>query len=231
MTKDKIREILDLMNNLQECLLSLPDDMLLNIDPRDNQSLEEGFAFIKAYNKSLTFYSHCSSEITKQIKGHFAIDPEIDDLEEADSSNESRERVIMELDKSEAHHLSESFTYKRPYGFMLFEKAYRGVTTWKKLYLLFLEFMQKRDPALFATLPQNDKFISKRGKPLFSPDHSSLRSAEKVADGIYAEVNLSANNLRDNLHDILDLYGIDPQEMKIYLREDRDADSCLGDQE
>ncbi|MEI6222966.1 MAG: hypothetical protein WCP97_09475 [bacterium] len=35
---DKIKQILDTLNNLQENLLSLPDDMLLSIDPRDNDS-------------------------------------------------------------------------------------------------------------------------------------------------------------------------------------------------
>lgn len=39
MTKDKIKDILDMIDTLQEQLLSLPDDMLLCIDPRDNESL------------------------------------------------------------------------------------------------------------------------------------------------------------------------------------------------
>ena len=35
MTANKIKEIIDMLNTLNEYLLSLPDDMLLNIDPRD----------------------------------------------------------------------------------------------------------------------------------------------------------------------------------------------------
>ena len=50
---DKIKQILDTLNNLQENLLSLPDDMLLSIDPRDNESLAQGTQFIMAYNDSL----------------------------------------------------------------------------------------------------------------------------------------------------------------------------------
>jgi len=42
MTKDKIKEILDRIDTLQEQLLSLPDEMLLSIAPRDNESLEQG---------------------------------------------------------------------------------------------------------------------------------------------------------------------------------------------
>jgi tetrahydromethanopterin S-methyltransferase subunit B len=36
MTKEKIKAILDRIDTLQEQLLSLPDDMLLSIDPRTN---------------------------------------------------------------------------------------------------------------------------------------------------------------------------------------------------
>jgi len=53
MTQNKIKEILDTLNNLQENLLSLPDDMWDNIDPRDNESLKPGTQFIMEYNDNL----------------------------------------------------------------------------------------------------------------------------------------------------------------------------------
>lgn len=39
--QNKISSILDMMNDLQENLLALPDDMLLSVDPRDNEFLEK----------------------------------------------------------------------------------------------------------------------------------------------------------------------------------------------
>jgi len=59
----------------------------------------------------------------------------------------------------------------------------------------------------------NDKFISKRGNPLFAADLSRFQ----------VEVNLSANNIRNNIKDLLQEFTIPPSELKIYLREDRDA--------
>jgi len=46
MTQNQIKEIMDMLNTLQEDLLSLPDEMLLNIDPRDNESIENGMQCI-----------------------------------------------------------------------------------------------------------------------------------------------------------------------------------------
>lgn len=51
MTETNIKGILDRINALQEDLLSLPDDILLNIDPRDNESLENGTQFLKSFNR------------------------------------------------------------------------------------------------------------------------------------------------------------------------------------
>jgi hypothetical protein len=45
-----------------------------------------------------------------------------------------------------------------------------------------------------------------------------------VKDDIHAESNLSANSIRDLMKKLLETFGIPEAEMKIYLREDRDAE-------
>ena len=221
--QNKIKEILDTLNNLQENLLSLPDDMLLSIDPRDNESLEQGTQFIKAYNNSLSQFTESSARIAQMVKAHFGINPEEDDVVKESGNRLQRERLIAELDQTVPHTLNENFTYKRPYGFILGETAYKGLKTWKTLYLLVLDMLQTTDPEKFAALPETERFISNRGNPLFSIDQTILRVGEKLPSDLYAEVNLSANMIRDNLHDLLEHFGLDPRTMKIYLREDRDA--------
>ena len=67
MTQDKIKEILDMLNTLTEYLLSIPDDMLLVIDPRDNESLQD-MQFIMKFNDSLSEFTKSSSSIDAQIK-------------------------------------------------------------------------------------------------------------------------------------------------------------------
>ena len=220
---DKIKQILDTLNNLQENLLSLPDDMLLSIDPRDNESLAQGTKFIMAYNDSLSQFTGSSAKIAQMIKAHFGINPEEDDVVKESSNRQQRERLIAELDKTEPHYLGENFTWKRPYGFILGETAYKGLKTWKTLYLLVLNMLQATDPAKFAAIPETERFISNRGKPLLSSNEDDLRLGEQLDSGLYAEINLSANALLKYIKELLEHFGLDPRRMKIYLREDRDA--------
>lgn len=201
----------------------MPDDMLLSIDPRDNESLAQGTQFIMAYNDSLSQFTGSSAKIAQMVKAHFGINPEEDDVVKESSNRQQRERLIAELDQTAPHTLNENFTYKRPYGFILGETAYKGLKTWKTLYLLVLNMLQTADLEKFAALPETERFISNRGNQLFSANQVILCVGEKLPSCLYAEVNLSANMIRDNLHDLLEHFGLDLRTMKIYLREDRDA--------
>lgn len=51
-----------------------------------------------------------------------------------------------------------------------------------------------------------------------------MRIAEQIPGGMFADINLSANYLAKVMINLLHFYQIDIQSMKIYLREDRDAD-------
>lgn len=223
MTQDKIKAILDMLNTLQEDLLSLPDDMLLSIDPRDNESLESGTQFLKAFNESLNHFADSASRIEVKIKEYFGINPEEEDVEKETVDRQKRERIVKELDKTARHSLDENFTYKRPFGFILENAAYKGIKTWKNLYLHVLKILREKDPEKFSYLPKEERFISNHGNPLFSREKSKLRIEEEVAPEFYAEINLSANNIRDNIKALLDYFQIEPDNMQIFLREDRDA--------
>jgi hypothetical protein len=50
-----------------------------------------------------------------------------------------------------------------------------------------------------------------------------LRKALEVEPGLYAESNLSANRIRDMIRQLLAALEIPAEEMKFFLREDRDA--------
>ena len=49
-------------------------------------------------------------------------------------------------------------------------------------------------------------------------------SHQEVVPGLFAEVNLSANHLRNLIRDLLKTFQIPETEITIYLRQDRDAD-------
>lgn len=223
MTQTNIKQILDRLNTLQEQLLSLPDDMLLSVDPRDNDSIERGMAFIMAFNNNMQQFTQSASKISQQIKQHFGINPEEEELEQETENRSKRERIVKELDKTQAFSLNDDFTYKRPFGYVLPNKAVKGIKTWKSLYISILSHLQTINPEIFVKLPTNEKFISKRGNPLFSTSGNELRVPEKLNQNFFIEVNLSANMIRNNIRELLNHFDISPSILKIYLREDRDA--------
>lgn len=224
MTEEKkINVLLDMLDTVQEGLLSLPDDMLLSIDPRDNESLKQGTDFITEYNDALGEFSRHAACIAEMIKRHFAINPEEEEVEKESANRQKRDRIIKELDRSAPHFLGENFTYKRPYGFILGNAAYKGLKTWKNLYMQVLGILRERNPEKFAGLPDESRFFSRRGNPLFSRTGKELRGAHEYLPGFFVEVNLSANYILKGVEALLDHFGIPAGELKLYLREDRDA--------
>ena len=182
----------------------------------------EGAGFLKKYNTNLSHFSSSSQALAEQIKAHFGVNPEIADVEVEITDQEKKNLIIKELDKTEPHSLDEIFTYKRPYGFVLQDSAYKGIKTWKNLYMLVLDYLYKKDKELFQSLPTEKKFISNRGNPLFSLNQKDLRVAD-TSNGLFVEVNLSANSLTKKLATLLVHFKIPQSQIRIYLREDRDA--------
>lgn len=226
MPSKKIQEILgllDRLNALQEQLLSVPDDMLLEINPRDNESLDSGVKFIKAYNDNINIFCESARVVENQLKEHFKVNPEEQDIIVESADRQKRERIIAELDKETAYSLDDNFTYKTPYGFILGNTAVKGLKTWRSLYLHILEHLQKADKERFETIPDQETLVSNRGNFYFTRNISDVRYPHKINDNFYIEFNLSANNIRNNIKMLLEYFQIDSSALKIYLSKDRDA--------
>ena len=103
MNQNNMKEILDMLNILNEDFLSLPDEMLLDINPRDNESLDKGLNFIKEFNDNLSQFTTVSNKIEFQIKKYFGINPEEEDLEKEVAKDNESKRIIKELDESVPH--------------------------------------------------------------------------------------------------------------------------------
>ena len=176
-----------MLNTLNEYFLSLPDDMFLDINPRDNNSLETGVNFIKEFNNSLLYFTTGSNEIEAQIKNYFSINIE-EDIQKENIDDGRSIRSIKELDNSKSYSLDEDFTYKRPFGFVLQGSAYKGLKTWKGLYVSVLKELQAIDISRFSGLTEEEDFISSRGNHLFSSKPEGLRVSEKLATDFYTAV-------------------------------------------
>lgn len=220
---DTIRNILERLDQVREDLLALSDDIWQSIDHNDPAALEEGVAFKRDYNGKMAAFDQLAGELSALVQQFTAV--RLDATEPAGHQTpQAAARVIRDLDCREAHTLDEDFTYKRPYGFQLEDEAQSGVSTWRRLFELVCLHLQRRDPERFATLPSHRNFISRRGNPQFSHDPQMLRSAMPLPDGIYAEANLSANHLCMQIKSLLVVFGFGQTALRIYLRQDRDAD-------
>ena len=221
---DRIRTILERLDQTREDLLALSDDIWLSIDHNDSAALEEGVAFKKAYNAKLSAFDQLAGELSTLVQQFTAV--KLDPTDAAPlPTPQATERVIRDLDQRQAYGLESDFTYKRPYGYQLGDAAQANVRTWRQLFEIICRHLARLDPERFARLPDMPDFTTRRGNPNFSRDPLVLRSAMALPSGIYAEINLSANHLRDQIKALLDTFGIERQSLRIYLRQDRDADS------
>ncbi len=223
--KETIRAILTDMERVRENLLSLSDDIWLSIDHNDSEALQDGVRFKLAYNEKMAAFDQVSTDLSALVQQFTDVSldqPSAPAGEELD--DEANQRLIRELDREKPHNLYEDFRYKRPYGFVLQGKAHTEIVTWRRVLELVCRRLDAYKPELMTALPDHPEFISNRGNRSFSTHPEDLRSAMMVTADLYTEANLSANSIRDVIRKMLQTFEVSETEMKIYLRQDRDAD-------
>lgn len=217
--EQRIQNILEQLEETNEDLLALSDDIWLSIDHNDNEALQESIKFKEEYNKKLAAFHRLSDEIEELVRNFTGLSREAE--ESAEVASAENERIIKALDKKKKHSLDQDFKYKRPYGFTIEGKAYQNVRSWRKMYLLTLKYLDNRYSS-FDSILNASTFISNRGNKDFSQSRRDLRKAIDINGSIYAEANLSANQIRDRIVKLLDYFEVNNEEFVIYLREDRD---------
>jgi len=219
---ERTLQILRDLEAVRENLLALSDEIWLSIDHNDADALEEGVEFKRAYNSKLAAFDALSTELSQLVQKFTRVDL-ADDEESGDDDSQSNDRIIEQLNREQPHSIHEDFTFKRPHGIILDGAATTGITTWRRLYEIVCGMLIRRDRELFLSLIYHDKLVSSRGHRQFTTDPGELRSPSRLDEGIYTEINLSANGLRDVIRNLLDIYGLPRERLQIFLREDRDA--------
>jgi len=221
-TADRTRQILEDLEAVRENLLAVSDDIWDSIDRQDLAGFDEGVKFMRTYLEKMTGFDQFATEISAMIQDYTSVRLEAQEESGLDD-RESNERIIQELNREEPHSIGEDFTYKRPHGFILCEQGASGLTTWQRVYKLVCQQLLHRDAQRMRSLVENPDFISNRGHHSFSRDPLPLTRALEIEPGLFAESNLSANGIRDMIRELLEAFEIPKDEMKIYLRQDRDA--------
>jgi EAL domain-containing protein (putative c-di-GMP-specific phosphodiesterase class I) len=221
-SSERTRQILEDLEAVRENLLALSDDIWKSIDHNDPAALDAGVEFKRSYNAKVAAFDQIAADISSLVQQYTSITLEAGE-ETGALDREHNERIIAELNREEPHTLDEDFTFKRPHGFILDGQGTTGITTWRRLFELVCKQLLQRDVARFRALPENPDFISNRGKGYFSRSADELRYAWEIEKGLYAEVNLSANGLKDMMRRLLKEYELPTASLRLFLREDRDA--------
>lgn len=219
---ERTRAILEDLEAVRENLLALSDDIWDSIEHNDPEALEEGVDFKRAYNTKAAEFDRIATEISNLVQRYTSIS--LESAEETGSDDrQQNERIVAELNREQPHAINEDFTFKRPHGFILQGQGTTGVKTWQRIYELICRELYRRDPARFRGLHDDPDLVTNRGNPTVSEDPAILRKALPIADGVYVEANHSANALRNVLQKLLAAYDVPLDEVRIFLREDRDA--------
>ena len=218
----QVKGLLDQLEEVREQLLAFADDAFHSIDYRNPEQLARGTAFIGEFNERLTTFDQLAAELSRMIQQHTHLSI-ADTPPTLPTDRAEFERITRELDTATPHSIDESFTYKRPYGFILRQHAYKDLLTWKQLYEALCRILADLDPDRWAAVPDNPAFTSAQNRKAFSRDPRDLRGPLPAVRGIYPEAHYSANSIRDNIAKLLAGFGIGHTELKIYLRQDRDA--------
>jgi hypothetical protein len=217
----RTREILEDLEASRENLLALSDEIWLSIDHNDPEGLEEGVSFKRAYNEKMSAFDTLASELSTMIQQFTSV--RLEEHEEIGDDEGENIRIIQALNRDEPHSIDEDFTFKRPHGFILEGQGTTGITTWQRLYELVCRQLYQRDIGRFVSLVDNPDFISNRGHHSVTRDAGSLRKALPVGDRLFVECNLSANDIRNMLRRLLAAFEIEPDQLQLFLRQDRDA--------
>jgi len=216
------REILEDLETVRENLLALSDDIWAGIDRQDLRAFDEGVGFMRSYVEKTAEFDRLAADISGLIQKYTQVSLEASE-ETGEENRERNERIVQDLNREEPHSINEDFTYKRPHGFILAGQATSGITTWQRLYELVCRQLYQRDSARFVSLIDVPEFTSNRGNCSIAREPDSLRKALKVGGGLFVESNLSANGIRDMIHRLLVAFDIEFDQLRLFLRQDRDA--------
>jgi hypothetical protein len=212
---NQIRNILENLEQVREDLLSLSDVFWMNTKDKNAEKLEQGVAFQKEYDAKVAAFDLLTKELSVLLQQSMAIN-KIPVIAPVIVPNNSQ--ILNDLKQYQTINLDDEWTFQRPYGVEIGSAAQNKLNTWRRLFEFICCYLAQRDPDLFATLPDDLKFKTRRGGVSFSRSPQDLRSASALPLGIYVEVNVAANQFRDYLRILFEIFNLERQELRIYLR-------------
>jgi hypothetical protein len=216
MLQDRIDSIIADLGDSNDQLLAVLDDLWLEIDHTDSESIRLGSHRMIGVIEAAKNYQSLCDDLTRRLR-EFIPTPDADaDIEQVELPTPKDKAAVFANYETIA--LNQQWSYRKPHGFILRGRAFPWKQNWIDLYQSLCDALRDIDAARFDTIPDRREIISTHGNPYFSRDPKRLRTAIKVGDSIYAESNLSAKLIRDNIQRLLRIFEIPESDLTIYTR-------------
>jgi hypothetical protein len=214
MLEDRIDAIIADLGDSNDQLLAVLDDLWLEIDHTDSESIRTGSQRMIGVIEGVKNYQNLCDDLTRRLREFVPkADAEVIKIEHPVTKEKSDVFASYETIS-----LKQEWSYRKPYGFLFRGKSFPWKRNWIDLYQSLCEVLRDTDSERFDTIPDRREIISSHGNPYFSRDPKRLRTSIKVGDSIFAESNLSAKLIRDNIRRLLRIFEIPETDLTIYIR-------------
>lgn len=203
------------LSSVREDMLALIDLTWDGINPRDAASREAGNKQIDALDRQLKGIDAISAALADLFKQRTGLANE--ELPGNKPGEPTAETDLLFAGRR-AHGLDEDLTSTKPIGYIFQGKAVKNVTHWKEVYIALCKELARRDPARFASLADNPRFVTGQGNLLFSQNCNGFNDGRSITDGVYAETNLSVPSFFGRLKKLLGAFGIPQSALQFYLQ-------------
>lgn len=159
--------------------------------------------------------------LEEDIKGEVIEDEEDNEDDNQNSTNKINYEKYR-VDENVAYNIYTDFTYKKPAAFAINGKKYYA-RKWQDLFIKTCEILVGLNSEKFRAFT-NDDMIQGRTRKYFSFDGKDIKKPKKIkGTNVFVETNLSANNIRNIIVNMLERYNIPKSQYQIYLSKDLSA--------
>lgn len=120
-----------------------------------------------------------------------------------------------QVDNQVEHTLFEDWMHKRPFGFKFIKNDIIEARLWNDVFTKTCEILYDIDPEKFNSFEYLSHMNGKR-KKYFAKNPKELRKKIKIKDGIFVEINHSANTFRKIIINMLKEYRFKVTDYKVY---------------
>ena len=190
---------------------------------------DRNFDKAKEYMEMSQQLASVMDELNKYIKEYALeedIKSEVIEEDDDDDDNQNTANKInyekYRVDENVAYNIYTDFTYKKPAAFSINGKKYY-VRKWQDLFIKTCEILVELNSEKFRAFT-NDDTIQGRIRKYFSFDGRDIKKPKRIkGTNVFVETNLSANNIRNIIVNMLERYNIPKTQYQIYLSKDLSA--------